>query len=123
MLSLELEDKDGRTILKLSDSTIGKIGHWGAGTKLDGWKQLFGIGLKGFVERGAQSILVHAEIESAHSAVVALGLRPLLRAVKNSIDLDDILADAIDSQERKPREHKLAGARFAAWAAAVRKLR
>jgi hypothetical protein len=28
-------------------------GHCGDGTKLDGWKQLFEIGLKGYVERGA----------------------------------------------------------------------
>jgi hypothetical protein len=53
MLHLELEDQGGRTILKLSDSTIGKIGHCGESTKLDGWKQLFEIGLKGFVEEGA----------------------------------------------------------------------
>jgi hypothetical protein len=53
LLHLELEDKSGRTVLKLSDSTIGRIGHCGDGTKLDGWKQLFEIGLKGYVERVA----------------------------------------------------------------------
>jgi hypothetical protein len=45
----------GATILKLSDSTIGKMGHCAEGTKLDGWKQLFEIGLKGYVGRKEQS--------------------------------------------------------------------
>ena len=53
LLHLELEKKGGVTILKLSDSTIGKIGHCGEGTKLDGWKQVFEIGLKSYVERVA----------------------------------------------------------------------
>jgi hypothetical protein len=39
----------------LSDSTIGKMGRRGEGTKLDGWKQLLEIGLKGYVEREEQS--------------------------------------------------------------------
>jgi hypothetical protein len=53
LLHLELEDKGGRTILKLSESTIVKIGHCAEGTKLDGWKRLFEIGLKGYAERAA----------------------------------------------------------------------
>jgi hypothetical protein len=53
LLHLEPEEKRSRTILKLSDSTIGQMGHCGEGTKLDGWKQLFEVGLKGYVEESA----------------------------------------------------------------------
>jgi len=36
-------------------------------------------------------------------------LRPFLRAVKNPIDFDEIIANAINSQKGKARKNKLAG--------------
>jgi hypothetical protein len=39
---------------------------------------------------------------------------PLLRVVQDTIDFDEIIADAINGQEGKARKNKLAGA----WAAA-----
>lgn len=48
LLHLELAPVAAGTVLKVSDSTIGE-GHSSAG-KVDGWQQVFGGGLKAFVE-------------------------------------------------------------------------
>jgi hypothetical protein len=48
--------------------------------------------------------------------------RPSLRAVKNTIDFDEIVAHAINRQKRKARKNKLTGAWAAAWAATPWKL-
>ena len=49
-------------------------------------------------------------------------LRPSLRAVKNAIDFDDIVADAINRQKGKSRKNKFAGAWVAARSATAWKL-
>jgi DNA-binding transcriptional ArsR family regulator len=49
LLHLELEARPGGTRLKVSDSTIGAAGD--AKSKHDGWQQVFGDGLKAYVER------------------------------------------------------------------------
>ena len=49
LLHLELKANDKETVLMLSDSTIGVSTDDGK-SKLDGWKQLFEIGLKEYVE-------------------------------------------------------------------------
>ena len=40
--------------------------------------------------------------------------RPSLRAMENTVDFDEIIADAVNRQKGKARKNKLAGA----WAAA-----
>jgi hypothetical protein len=55
ILRLELVEKGKETILKLSDSTIGKVGACGDGGKVDGWTQLFNGGLKTYVEKKVQT--------------------------------------------------------------------
>jgi len=49
-------------------------------------------------------------------------LWPSLSAVENTIDFDELIADAINGQKGKARKNKLAGAWVAAWAAAAWKL-
>jgi len=50
-------------------------------------------------------------------------LRPLLCAVQNAVDFNDILADAVNSQKGQGRKHQFAGVQLAARTAAVGKLR
>jgi len=42
--------------------------------------------------------------------------------MQNAVDLNDILADAVDSQKGQARKHQFAGVQLAARTAAVRKL-
>lgn len=53
LLHLELEGREGGTVLKLSDSTIGFAKDCGA-SKADGWKQVFEEGLRKYVEAKAE---------------------------------------------------------------------
>ena len=48
--------------------------------------------------------------------------RPSLRAVENTVDFDEIIADTINRQKGKTRKNKLTGARVAAWSATAWKL-
>ncbi|MBL8239853.1 MAG: metalloregulator ArsR/SmtB family transcription factor [Bryobacterales bacterium] len=49
LLHLELKAEGKGTILRLSDSTFG-VSKDGVEGKIDGWRQLFEVGLKGYVE-------------------------------------------------------------------------
>ena len=51
LLHLELDDDGTGTILKLSDSTLGESSAACDGTKQDGWRHVFGEGLKAYIER------------------------------------------------------------------------
>ena len=51
LLHVELEDDGTRTVLKLSDSTLGESGGACDGTKEEGWRQVFGEGLRAYVEK------------------------------------------------------------------------
>ena len=53
LLHLELRAKGNETVLMLSDSTIGAPKDDGGAAKADGWKQLFEVGLKNYVENHA----------------------------------------------------------------------
>lgn len=50
LLHLELKANGKKTVLMLSDSTIGGLSTDSGKTKLDGWKLLFEEGLKTYVE-------------------------------------------------------------------------
>ena len=50
LLTLQLEEKDGVTMLKLSDATIGRVDA--TGDKVAGWKELFEGSFKVYVETG-----------------------------------------------------------------------
>ena len=52
LLHLDLAPRGSGTMLALSDSTIGAAGHEGTEEKTKGWQQVFGAGLKAFVEGG-----------------------------------------------------------------------
>ena len=52
LLHLDLAPRGSGTRLALSDSTIGAAGHEGTEEKTKGWQQVFGAGLKAFVEGG-----------------------------------------------------------------------
>jgi multidrug efflux pump subunit AcrB len=66
----------------------------------------------------AQSLIIPSGI----AKIGRVCLRPLLRAVENAVDFDDLFVDAINRQKRKAGEHKLASAWLAAWAATPWKL-
>ena len=53
LLHLELRANGSETVLMLSDSTIGSPKDDGAAAKANGWKQLFEVGLKNYVENHA----------------------------------------------------------------------
>ena len=50
MLLLELIPEGSTTILKISESLLGKVSEGGLQNMRDGWWLIFGEGLKGFVE-------------------------------------------------------------------------
>jgi DNA-binding transcriptional ArsR family regulator len=50
ILRLDLEEKGASTLLKLSDSTIGKVGACGDAGKEAGWKELYADNFKRYVE-------------------------------------------------------------------------
>jgi DNA-binding transcriptional ArsR family regulator/uncharacterized protein YndB with AHSA1/START domain len=55
LLHLELAAAGPRTTLSVSDSTIGAAGNEGAEEKTKGWQQVFGAGLKAYVEAAASA--------------------------------------------------------------------
>ena len=50
MLKLALEERDGGTVLSVQDSLVGRVSEDTAASLRAGWEQLFGEGLKAFVE-------------------------------------------------------------------------
>jgi uncharacterized protein YndB with AHSA1/START domain len=51
MLRISLEEKAGRTLLCARDAIFGNVSEDSAASQGDGWRQLFGVGLKGHVEK------------------------------------------------------------------------
>lgn len=51
MLKLSVEDRDQASVLNVSDALMGNVTEKTASSAKDGWKMLFGDGLKAFAEK------------------------------------------------------------------------
>ena len=54
VLKLMLEERSGATVLKVTQEMYGHVSDQNIENLTDGWRQLFGEGLKKFVEEGVR---------------------------------------------------------------------